>query len=381
MMGLLDSIREVAFKDISSGLTQFAAHLQSDNADYERAQQACSIVLTGPFSTTERAPAALRSYIEQLARLAPARIIVVQFTENNEMQCAIALANQSTKGGLLSEVIFLAVPPHLLSSLESTIYSLHLPGTPQRLFLRGDGFDLRYLKALVPLVHEVIFDSLDFASHLDDLAVLIKPHLRLCDLQWISLANWRDQIKSLFDLQGASSLIHNLSSITLTYSGADNHSSGPNAAAFLLTGWLVSCLRLEVCALGHQGFECRRTHESSAPASITVSLNSKTGISELPLLALSLQAQEKGRIECQLEATQTGKTATETPYSLRAYAQFIDAQGNPFPDIIQLRPYEIDPTAKRLEQLFLMGDSMGHYREALAFALEMRRLYEEFFRA
>lgn len=308
-----------------------------EEAGYVHAVQSNVLVLQGETDGRE-----LNGWINSFSLVHPSRFFVVSASPDhpeNSVEVSGRCHLVSSAATVCSEVIQMKVRPESLPAVPSLIRAHALPSAPTHLFILDESPSRELLLMMTALAGTVYFDSDRLKGFFEVVGRLKRLVPKLVDLQWISLAGWRSQVKAVFDRGHLVERIGTIGRIELV--GSEKEGRDLPAPLYLMAGWVLDRLGLDPISYGASGYECRSRAGRSVELSVETVPGGETRLDRLTLFgedALSVMITRAGGA---LE------TSVEGPCSYR-WSQLLDDESS----------------HALLERFFLVGESTTNYPAA-----------------
>lgn len=293
--------------------------------------------------------------IATFAKIHPSRFFVLYVDDALlDLKAEVSGTSHLTAGKekVFSEVIRLGAPKSKLRALPNVVRANMHPGMTSELFVHSSAVDFDAIDLVAAFVDQVILDSSEFESSLDQLARFRSLCTNMLDLQWVNLGVWRDQLKGTFQRPAIRKLLPSVTEIAVEASSPRRDCQA--ACALLISGWILHAMGLEPVAVGSQGYDCRGPDGASLRLSIAMDHDSKE--SRLNRLVLSAP---KGAVTLRRGAL------LETEVS----------DGSNFKES---RPFDDESLEGLIRRYYLIGESTYNYEPALEMAQEMEQLRRGF---
>ena len=177
-----------------------------------------------------------------------------------------------------------------VDALLSVIFAKLKPGIETELVALREIDDISILlDRLSKIPHRTILDSAAFAGGVNAAWALAESSKESVDLSWLRFAEWREELtKAMLRPRVQNSLSHlQQIEIRLTI----------GSQGFLILGWLLANLNLDVTAKGHDSFECRFTEGPTEGSIVNIKMifdsqdSSKHSSNEISQVKLHLPSE------------------------------------------------------------------------------------------
>jgi glucose-6-phosphate dehydrogenase assembly protein OpcA len=208
---------------------------------------------------------AMKQVLDAVSESVPSRIMVLHETEELGESSLIGddgiplhasveanfRESQSGRREIVAEEITIETPQLHSQRLPSLVRSLLLPDVPTALLVQNPALDADWLRPLCADADRFLFDSGRLRSRdelarvaqvLEELYATGVDRVELMDLGWLRLWPWRLLVSSLYETPESRVGLATLSEIQVGFS------SGGEAPALLIAGWLLGRLRLSPTA-------------------------------------------------------------------------------------------------------------------------------------
>lgn len=346
---------ETKISEISGELNKIFASMQDPETSYTRSAASNMIVpLSSPQKTQDLEPV-----LDLLSRVRPSRFFVV-LVDNSLQKVRAEISARchivGKKEHVCSEVVRIASPRGQVKALPSILRANFLTGTSTELFLYDPMTEDLDLGSLMAIADEVMFDSKKFSGHLEILERLLGTKAALLDFAWIGYANWRDQVRGVFERPSVGSWLRELETVSI-HSNSDQNEVGQ----FLLAGWLVDRLGLHVQTYSQEKYKC------SSRFGTNVSL-------EFTFVGKGARSSKDAQQDVQqiVFSFKNGATVEIGKQGRELVARASAGQVNGALAFETHTPIDEESLESRISKYFSVGVSTANYRSALRNALQLR---------
>ena len=302
-------------------------------------------------------PEALSALIAVLVKTHPSRIFVIindnkatTITAEVSAQCQMLSKNEHT----CSEIIRITANESNKAALPEIVLANLITGRPIELFLLDCSIDISTVKLFSPLVEQVVFNSSDFNEHLKTLSFLASSGLSLVDAQWICQSVWHEQIRLAFERLDVRQSLAQLRSIEI--SGARLERSPVSISTILVSGWIVSSLKLDVSSFGLAGYDCI----GSDGGIVGLSINSEQTADQDSIESVSFSFSEDG---AKIQSVVVKRSGNIVEGLIKSNELLRFSAG-------------LEPMSHlaALERYYSIGESVANYPAALRCAIDLENL-------
>jgi len=271
-------------------------------------------------------------------------ILIDNALDELEISVEIKTVELNEEEFVSSDLIVFKLPDKELNRIPSILFARSFAGVVPTLVVATGSPRVSLLDPFIALSSRVLFDSRFLFERIVVLNHLLKKdrELELVDLSWIRSSIWRGEIREIFARPGIKDCIPGLRQIDIEVIKADDASE-----LWLLAGWILSQLGLELMAAGRDGFECRSAHGSKLILKLV-----KTNAKGPEAVAGMRFSFDDGEIHIQRGEFFESQINLHYCYRLSARNHFLS-------------------TEECIESFYTVGESTENYRSSLEVGLEL----------
>jgi len=324
---------------------ELQSHLKSLKTSGNLVSRANSRVFVIFGSVEEQALAA--SLCDSILKNSPGRafmILIDNTLDKLEISVEVKTVELNEEEFVSSDIIVFKVPDRELNRIPSILFARSFAGVVPTLVVATGSPRVSLLDPFIDLGSTVVFDSRYLFERVVVLNHFLKKNreLELVDLAWIRSSIWRGEIREIFARPGINNCLSGLRQIDIEVVELDD---APEL--WLLAGWLLDQLDLELMAAGRDGFECRSSNGSKL---ILKLVKSSTNLPEA--VAGMRFVFDDGQIHIQRGEFFESQIDLHYCYRLSARNHFLS-------------------TEECIENFYTVGESTENYRSSLAVGLEL----------
>lgn len=250
---------------------------------------------------------------------------------------------------ICSEIIKGKIPSNSLIKLPSILRAHLVSGKPAEFFLYDDYAALRLFPYVAGSADVVFVDSAHFEGGLKTVKSIAERPVKLIDLQWARLSNWRDSVRAIFDRHAVNALLPQLAEVKIRYERTQG--GEVSTAALLVAGWITNQLGLQVMMYSGNTLYVR-------------GLGGKV----ISILFEECFGSQRGGLES-IEMKFGRDVGPNEEHFVRVRAVSGQLLAESSGGMTLARPLEDDSDAALLKRFYLIGESIANFNRALRVAL------------